>query len=123
MSFHYLQTTANLIKFPFAAIGLLIDNCAATGATLINISLLDREEEPDGRLIREEDKLGQSTMLDNMKSPDRIIQYIVIEDNGRPWSNDEFLRIMLKFETVNLLEYQITDKKAKQALAREIAKK
>ena len=52
MSFHFLQATANLIKFPFAAFGLLIDNCVSIGATTINISILDREDEQDTRIVR-----------------------------------------------------------------------
>jgi hypothetical protein len=45
---------ANLIKFPFAAFGLLIDNCVMTGATSIQISILEREgiSGDDGQIIR-----------------------------------------------------------------------
>lgn len=55
MSFHYLQSVANLIKFPFNAFGLLIDNCVNTGATMVHISVLDRNDDSqDDKFIREE---------------------------------------------------------------------
>lgn len=45
MPFKYVQAMANLIKFPFAAFGLLIDNCVMTGASVVSISILDKDDE------------------------------------------------------------------------------
>mgnify|MGYP000852487708 FL=1 len=61
--------------------------------------------------------------MDTLTNPERTIQYILMEDNGRPWGNDEFLRVILKFETVNSFEYQVADKKARASLLRENIKR
>lgn len=84
MSFHYLQSASNMIKFPFAAIGLLIDNCIQTGATVVSISVVDKDD--TGSMKNEQPE--QAEVLPNsLKSPIETLRYILIEDNGRPWSN------------------------------------
>lgn len=45
MPFRHVQAMANLIKFPFAAFGLLIDNCVLTGASTVNISILEKDDD------------------------------------------------------------------------------
>lgn len=117
----FIFKAASMIKFPFAAFGLLIDNCINSHSNFINISVIDRV--PSSSYFNNRVPYDREKDTSSLRGLDNVERFIYIEDDGRTWNNEEFPQIIFNSQVNDDLLMDVFDKKTKAMVIKDNLKK